>query len=136
MRFNGKTVNTPADTIRFLPKGENKEYVVNVKEHGECIDVFFDTDFPISDEIFTIEAQNNKKIESLFKKLFVKKFGVPPAKYVIQLKTNYACDLLQSGRYTATKVSEMCRYSDLYYFSHQFKEYTGVSPSEYKKVNS
>ena len=208
VHFNGKSVKTSPDTLRFLPKGENREYVVDVDDAGECIDVFFDTDVGISEEVFVVEIQNNRKIKALFKKLFyvwvtkndgyyfecmsllynifslmqsrgylsqnqyekikpaidyinenflkgkisvghladickisesylkklfVKKFGLPPAKYIIQLRTNYACDLLQSGLYNITKVAEMCGYADIYYFSHQFKEYIGVSPTEYKR---
>ncbi len=67
------------------------------------------------------------------KKLFVEKFGMPPIKYSIQLKINYACDLLRSGLYTITKTAELCGYSDIYFFSRQFKEYVGISPTEFLK---
>ena len=65
------------------------------------------------------------------KKLFVKKFGVPPIKYGIQLKINYACDLLKAELYTISQISKMCGYNDIYFFSRQFKEYTGMSPTDY-----
>ena len=65
------------------------------------------------------------------KKLFVKKFGVPPIKYSIQLKINYACDLLKSELYTISQISEMCAYNDIYFFSRQFKEYMGLSPTDF-----
>lgn len=68
---------------------------------------------------------------SYLKRLFIKKFGIPPMKYIISLKINYACDLLLSGLYNVTQIAEICGYSDLYFFSRQFKEYTGISPSEY-----
>ena len=206
--FNGKVLSTTENTIRFLPKGENKEYIVEKETFGECIDVFFNTDVPISEEAFVITPNNTAKVKSLFKKiffvwisknsgyyfecmsllyqifseiqkddyipenqysklkpaieyieenfstgkittkhladickisesylkkLFIKKFGLPPVKYIIQLKINYACDLLSSGLYNITCVSEMCGYADMYFFSHQFKEYVGISPSEFIK---
>ena len=65
------------------------------------------------------------------KKLFVKKFGVPPIKYSIQLKINYACDLLKSKLYTISQISEICGYNDIYFFSRQFKEYMGLSPTDF-----
>lgn len=68
---------------------------------------------------------------SYLKRLFIKKFGMPPIKYIISLKINYACDLLLSGLYNVTQIAEICGYNDLYFFSRQFKEYTGISPSEY-----
>ena len=69
--------------------------------------------------------------EAYFKRLFIKKFGVPPIKYIIQLKINYACDLLQSEQYHVAQVSELCGYSNVYYFSRQFKTYTGITPSRF-----
>lgn len=67
--------------------------------------------------------------ESYLKKIFIKIYGIPPSKYIIQLKMNFACDLLRSELYNITQISEKCGYTDLYYFSHQFKEYMGVSPT-------
>ena len=204
VRFNGKILDIKENTIRFLPKGENKEYIVEKQERGECIDVFFDTDFPISDEAFIINLAENTNIGNLFRKLFTvwvsrhdgyyfecksllykifseiqklnyfpkeqyntikpainyieenfhnnkisvaflaqkcgisetylkklfnKKFGVSPIKYIIRLKINLACDLLRSKRYSVTQVAEICGYDNVYFFSRQFKEYVGTSPS-------
>ena len=67
VRFNGKILDIKENTIRFLPKGENKEYIVEKQERGECIDVFFDTDFPISDEAFIINLAENTNIGILFR---------------------------------------------------------------------
>ena len=202
--FNGKILDTEENTIRFLPKGENKEYTVEKKEDGECIVVFFDTDRPVLNEAFVIKLAKNKAVGNLFKKLFsvwvskndgyyfeciallykifaemqkrnyipqnqydlikpaieyieenflgskipitflankcgisevylkkifIKKFGVSPIKYIIQLKINHACDLLCSERYSIMQVAELCGYENVYYFSRQFKEYVGTSPS-------
>lgn len=206
VRFNGQYLNCEQDIVRFLPKGEVKEYTVERKERGECIDIFFDTNAPISKEAFVLKQKNSavvanlfKKIfsvwiskndgyyfkcvgllymifaemqkqnyipenqyntikpainyinenflsakismpylakicqisESYLKKLFIKKFGVSPVKYIIWLKINYACDLLRSDLYTIIQVSEICGYSNSHFFSRQFKEYIGISPSSF-----
>lgn len=206
--FNGKALANTKDTIRFLPQGEISEYVVERKERGECIDIFFDTDVPVANEAFVLKLEQSEKLKSLFKrifsvwvakndgyyfecvsilykilaelqksnyipesqydsikpaidyiethflnkkitaeeliscctvsypyikKLFVKKFGMPPIKYSIQLKINYACDLLKSELYTVSQISKICGYSDIYFFSRQFKEYVGISPTEFLK---
>ena len=65
------------------------------------------------------------------KKLFIKKFGIPPIKYSIQLKINYSCDLLKSKLYTISQIAEICGYNDIYFFSRQFKEYMGLSPTDF-----
>jgi len=54
-----------------------------------------------------------------------------PLKYIIQLKINHASDLLRLGRYSVGQVAELSGYESLYYFSRQFKEYTGITPSEF-----
>ncbi len=208
VKFNGLTLLREKDTINFLPKGKTDEYIVDNHIKIECIDIFFDTDKPISDVAFICKVQNNilianlfKKIfsvwvaknegyyfecisllykifaemekesyipekqyklikpaidfisenflnekitidkltglcgisESYFKKLFIKKFGIPPMKYIIQLKINYACDLLKSELYTVSQVANICNYSNMYFFSRQFKEYIGISPSDFFK---
>ena len=71
--------------------------------------------------------------ESALKKLFIKKFGVPPVRYIIQLKINYSCDLLRSELYSVSRVSQICGYGNVYFFSRQFKENMGISPSEFIK---
>ena len=208
VHFNGKVLECQKDTIRFLPKGENREYVVNYHEHGDCIDVFFDTDLPIEEEAFVTQITNNAAIANMFKKIFAlwvsknegyyfecvsllykilaemqkqtyipqnqyekikpallyiennfltenisiphlaeichiseaylkklfdKKFGVSPSKYIIQMKINHAGDLLQSERYSVSQVAKMCGYDDSCFFSRQFKKYAGASPAVFAK---
>ena len=69
--------------------------------------------------------------DSYLKKLFIKKCGLPPVKYIIQLKINYACDLLRSKMYSITQISEMCGYNSVQFFTRQFKEYSGISPTDF-----
>ncbi|MBQ4154400.1 MAG: helix-turn-helix transcriptional regulator [Clostridia bacterium] len=68
---------------------------------------------------------------SYLQRLFNEKFGLPPKKYIIQLKINYARQLLASGTYSVSRTAEECGFSNVYFFSRQFKEYTGLSPTEY-----
>lgn len=206
--FNGKEMlNTPG-SIRFLPICELYEYRVERIERGECIDVFFDTDAPVSDEAFMLDMSKRESIEPLFKKIFCtyvakdegykfecmsllykifaemqkssyipdskfklikpalniiesdfllrdihtgelartsgisetylkrlfgERFGVPPKKYIIQMKINHASELLRLERYTVTQVSEMSGFSDTAFFSRQFKKYMGITPTEFIK---
>lgn len=205
--FNGKVLHDAENTIRFLPKGPNFEYIVDRQTYGEgCIDIFFDADRPIAKEAFTLKLSDNKTVHGLFKKLFsvwvgknegyyfecisllykifaelqkqnyipenqyraikpaadyieehfrsekiaaeklaalcgisysylkklfIRRYGVPPLKYALQMKMNYACDLLLSGLYTITQTAERCGYSDPAFFSRQFKAYMGISPSTF-----
>ena len=206
--FNDTVLETKANTIRFLPQGKTKRYDVLRHERGECIDVFFLTDRPISSQAFVMSAAQNEKLsvlfkrlfsvwvskkegyyfdsvsllyrifaqmqrenaapkihaekiepalemihgnflredfsirslalgcgmgESYFQKLFKEVHGISPKKYIIQLKINHACDLLRLERYTVTQIAELCNFSDVYFFSRQFKEYMGVTPTQFVK---
>ena len=206
--FNGKELMNTPESVRFLPIGECFEYRVERIERGECIDVFFDTDVPISDEAFMLDMSKRESLEPLFKKIFCafvtkdegykfecmsllykifaelqkssyipenkfrlikpaldiiesdfltrdihtgelarasgisetylkrlfgERFGVPPKKYIIQMKINHAAELLRLGRYTVTQISDMSGFSDSGFFSRQFKKYMGISPSDFAK---
>ena len=206
--FDDLVLDTQPNTVRFLPKGTTKRYDVVRHESGDCIDVFFQTDRPVSPQAFVIDVAHNEKFGALFKKmfstwvskkegyyfesisllyrifaemqkdtsvhkshkskiapameiihsefltrdfsigelaamcgmgecyfqkLFKKIYGVSPKRYVIQLKINHACDLLRLERYTVTQIAELCNFSDIYFFSRQFKEYMGITPTEFIK---
>ena len=72
------------------------------------------------------------------RKLFKKETGVTPAEYLLKERMTLAQQLLSSGisnrfsPYTVSQVAEACGYSEPLYFSRVFKNYFGVSPSEYK----
>ena len=71
--------------------------------------------------------------ESHFQKIFKKIHGISPKRYIIQLKINHACDLLRLGRYTVSQIAELCNFSDIYFFSRQFKQYMGITPTQFIK---
>jgi len=206
--FDDLVLETKPNTIRFLPQGETKRYDVLRHDRGECIDVCFSADRPLSPKAFVIDVAHNEKLGALFKKLFstwvskkngyyfesmsllyrifaemqrdntVSKkhlekiahamefihnnflstdlsigmlaascnmgesyfqklfkeiHGISPKRYIIQLKINHACDLLRSGRYTVTMVAELSGFSDIYFFSRQFKAYMGITPMQFIK---
>ena len=204
--FDDLVLETKPNTIRFLPQGETKRYDVLRHERGECIDVCFSADRPLSSQAFVMNVAQSEKLGALFKKLFstwVSKkegyyfesvsllyrifaemqkdtakpnrhkskiapamemihneflardfslkelaamcgmgesyfqklfkeiHGISPKKYIIQLKINHACDLLRLERYTVTQIAELCNFSDIYFFSRQFKEYMGITPTRF-----
>lgn len=206
--FNDQVFSTCADTLRYLPQGDLKKYVVDREERGECIDICFLSNIPLSEKAFVIDAKN-EKIAMLFKKIFsvwvqkdegyyyecvsllykilaemqkksyipdrqfdkikpaveyiqnnflnkemitaeklaeicgisysyikrifALKYKISPKRYILQLKMNYACDLLSHGEHTVSKIAEICGYNDVYTFSHQFKTEFGFSPTDFIK---
>ena len=206
--FDDLVLETKPNTIRFLPQGETERYDVLRHERGECIDVCFSADRPLSPQAFVIDVAHNEKLgalfkkifstwvskkdgyyfesvsllyrifaemqksdaipkqhlqkiapameiihnnflksrislnmlasacnmgESYFQKLFKEIHGISSQKYIIQMKINHACDLLRLERYTVTQIAEISGFSDVYFFSRQFKEYIGITPTQFIK---
>ncbi len=69
--------------------------------------------------------------ESYFKRLFVRKYGVPPSRYVTSLRMRYAGELLATGRYSVTECAFAVGYNSVYYFSRAFKKETGMAPTAF-----
>ncbi|HZK95744.1 MAG TPA: two-component regulator propeller domain-containing protein [Prolixibacteraceae bacterium] len=53
-----------------------------------------------------------------------------PGDFIKTIRLNHAVELLQSGKYTVTEVSELCGFASLTYFGIVFRKQFGKSPSE------
>ena len=53
-----------------------------------------------------------------------------PTDFIKTIRLNHAVELLQSGKYTVTEVSELCGFASLGYFGTVFSKHFGKSPSE------
>lgn len=71
--------------------------------------------------------------QSYMNRIFLKFVGMSPIKYANTLKINFACDMIKTTSFPIHEISKMCGYTDVYFFSKQFKKYLGISPTEYLK---
>ncbi len=71
--------------------------------------------------------------EDYFRKIFKNTFGTSPRKYINDMKISYSKELITSGMYTITKVAELSGYTDMSYFSREFKKAFGICPADYRK---
>jgi len=69
-----------------------------------------------------------------FSTLFKKETGRNFTDYLTELRIEKAKELLCGDNLSVQDVAEMVGYQDLKYFSRLFKNTTGVSPSDYKKL--
>lgn len=72
--------------------------------------------------------------ETYFRKLFKEIHGVSPLQYVINLRLEYASQLLRSRLYTVFEASEKSGFNDVKYFCKSFKQRYGVSPGKFKDI--
>lgn len=56
--------------------------------------------------------------------------GQSPTDFMKTIRLNHALDILKSGKYTVTEVSELCGFTSLTYFGTVFKKHFEKSPSE------
>ncbi len=72
---------------------------------------------------------------SRFAHLFTEKYGVPPYKYLLNIRLNQAKYLLTQTNIQVTEIAKSIGYEDSFYFSRIFKKYIGVSPNNYRQQN-
>ena len=65
---------------------------------------------------------------------FRQTFGLTVIDYVNKLKIKEARKLLREGKQNVTQIALGLGFSSLHYFSRTFKQYEGMSPSEYAKT--
>ncbi|HEV7298389.1 MAG TPA: AraC family transcriptional regulator [Tepidisphaeraceae bacterium] len=70
-----------------------------------------------------------------FARLFRRHFGKAPKDYLIDARISRARDLLSQNQLTVTRVAELLGYGDVFFFSRQFKDRTGLSPIQWRQAN-
>lgn len=70
---------------------------------------------------------------SHFQHLYKDFFGVSPMTDVILSRIEHAKYLLSTTDMTIKKISEMCGYNNDIHFMRQFKQQTGITPSQYRE---
>ena len=63
---------------------------------------------------------------------FTKATGMSPGKYLVQVKMENACLMLQNRDYSIDMIASMVGYSGANYFCRVFRQHTGESPGEYR----
>ena len=68
-----------------------------------------------------------------FSRIFHKTCGLSPVNYIIKLRIDHACELLQNSSLTVSQVAYACGFQDSNYFTRQFKGISGFSPRDYRR---
>lgn len=88
------------------------------------------------EQLVKYSGLNRTGINNLFKQ----NFGKGAIEHFIGMKIEAAKKYLRENNFNVTQISELLGYSNVHYFSRQFKKVTGMSPIEYsisiKAMNS
>lgn len=90
------------------------------------------------------EKEGNLSIDEVAGQLFVSKdylrhlftqyVGESPMRTIVSARVDHARKLLMNPAFSIVQVAEQCGFDDPYYFSRLFKNYTGKSPSAFRKT--
>lgn len=70
-----------------------------------------------------------------FSRLFEKSLGITPHQYLIQQRIEYAKQLLRETELRIIDIALMCGFSSHSHLTKQFRKLTGVTPTNYRKIN-
>lgn len=73
--------------------------------------------------------------QTSLKKIFREGIGMPWGQYLQSYRIHQACVLLQEGLMNITQIATDTGFQDLSYFIRSFREKTGLTPSEYRRLN-
>ncbi|GAA0181295.1 helix-turn-helix domain-containing protein [Clostridium sediminicola] len=105
----------------------------------------FDKAMKMAEAVAFLEANYTKEVcldqlaekaclsKRQFIRIFKENYSVTPMRYILQMKINNACYLLNNTNKTITEIALDCGFSDSNYFSRQFKKIMNVTPSQYQK---
>lgn len=79
-------------------------------------------------------AQQIHLSEEYFSRLFKQETGYTFKDYLMMVKMEAAKDFLSKTQLSVSIIASKVGYSNFSYFSHTFKNYTGVTPQEYRKT--
>jgi len=68
-----------------------------------------------------------------FKNLFIRRYGMPPKKYITRLKMQIACEQLERNQLTIAQISDLLGYSGPGYFSRLFHQEMGCTAEMYRR---
>lgn len=67
-----------------------------------------------------------------FARVFRRILGQTPQAFAVQARINRGCQLLLESDLTVTQIADALGYDDVFFFSKQFKQKTGLTPKQYR----
>lgn len=114
------------DSIVQSVKNESDTYINIINLACELLE---------KNEKITVEqiAKNCAVSPSLLRQLFIKRLGISPIQYRMNMKMKQAMYLIESTNMTVNEVAESLSFYDAAYFCKIFRVHTGMTPTQYGK---
>jgi AraC-like DNA-binding protein len=92
-------------------------------------------DLPSQRPTLKTMAQECRLSVAQFGRRFYALTGETPMNFAIRQRMSHAQNYLQGSSLHIQEIADTLGYSDIYFFSRQFKKFTGISPSDYRKTH-
>ena len=143
--FNGQKLHICGGTAYFLPRGMYSQYDVDIIEHGDSIDIWFECDRLISEQAIACDMSSNRRVGELFIKLERLWRSKQDGYYYKCMSELYSLmrELSRPERYLESSklgaIDGAVRYIDENFTSREFSygklpEISGLSYSYFKKL--
>lgn len=127
-----------ADMLRaFLERGMSileQQKISSTRKKVQEAKIFIDENFERFDMSLNVVAEAVGVNSSYLSNIFKKELGVSLSRYIMSVRLAEARKLL--GQYpnrTLIEIAEAVGYTDVYYFSKNFKSCYGIAPSKYQE---
>ena len=117
------------DTADVAPRARDARWDADMERVTDFLSAHLAEPLTLAD----IAAGGSMSVSKL-KLLFREKVGMGPIEYCIRLRVERAKVLIREGKLNFSQIAEAVGFSSLHYFSRQFKQVTGMSPSEFSKI--
>ena len=131
-------INTYLKAVLLLM---NKGLIINTdKQIRKDIDIIDNAvkyiNTSICNEKITVDSLAKKFniSEAYFTRLFKNAIFISPIKYINNVKMAEAKRMLMNESYSIKEIASRLMYQDQFYFSKQFHQFTGQTPSEYRRM--
>lgn len=141
-RLDGWKIKAKALLVEFLIL-LSRSYTGNIKSAAERKSGYAQ---PIFEILRMLESSAGQKISieqiahragftsEHFSRTFKKITGLPPSTYILTMKIADAAEKLMTTGDSVSQIAESVGFTDLNYFSRVFKQETGKSPSDFRKM--
>lgn len=127
-----KTLRKIKDQLLSEQAMLNTERESSTEDVVDSIVQYLQTNY--SNEInFTQIASDYNFSSSYLTKIFREHTGTSPIKYLIEYRIKIAKGLLKDTNLTIKEIAEKTGFIDQFYFSKCFKNYCGITPTQYKE---
>lgn len=127
-QYNALSIFFDVLSLHTLEKNMHKRQpLIHIDAAKNYIETNISKNIRVSDIASAIQI-NERYMYNIFRKFE----QITPKEYIIQQKLTLACNLLTNTGYSVTEVSASIGFSDVYTFSHFFKNRTGLSPNQYR----